>query len=306
MRSQWPLILLLLAFSVLPARAAPQASERRVTVAVLDFGEAETGRRVADRVAEWLKEMGASGRAKIALVDRDLARAAARGAGYGGSLNLTLREARDLGAAIGCDFYVTGDAQTIPRSSLATPLYQEAYASIFVVSARTGKLLLWNRPMAEAATMEEAERTLAPLLSERARDIHISILRAFVDEEQTRSVPVTEGANDGLKIFDLSSDENERAIERPADPVPYRRLRPAYPDTAERAGAEATVDASVEIGADGEVRRVEIVRWAGFGLDEAVTATVRQLHFRPAMRDGAPVAVRVLLRYNFRKPAQTK
>lgn len=306
MRSQWPLILLLLAFSLMPARAAPQAPERRVTVAVLDFGEAETGRRVADRVAELLKEMGASGRAKIALVDRDLARAAARGAGYGGSLNLTLREARDLGAAIGCDFYVTGDAQTIPRSSLATPLYQEAYASIFVVSARTGKLLLWDRPLAEAATMEEAERKLAPLLAERARDIHISILRAFVDEERTRTVPVTEGANDGLKIFDLSSDENETAIERPADPVPYRRLRPAYPDTAERAGAEATVDASVEIGADGEVRRVEIVRWAGFGLDEAVAATVRQLHFRPAMRDGAPVAVRVLLRYNFRKPAQKK
>ena len=56
-----------------------------------------------------------AGPTKLVLVDRGLARAAARGAGYSGSLNLTLKEARDLGAAIGCDFYLTGDA----HSSLA-------------------------------------------------------------------------------------------------------------------------------------------------------------------------------------------
>jgi outer membrane biosynthesis protein TonB len=46
------------------------------------------------------------------------------------------------------------------------------------------------------------------------------------------------------------------------------------------------------------------VRWAGYGLNEAVIATVRQLHFRPALRDGQPVPIRVLLRYNFRRPAR--
>ncbi len=87
-----------------------------------------------------------------------------------------------------------------------------------------------------------------------------------------------------------------------ATPCRTGALRPAYPETAERAGAEATVDAAVEVGADGAVARVEIVRWAGFGLDDAVAATVRRLHFRPATRDGVPVPVRVLMRYNFRKP----
>jgi outer membrane biosynthesis protein TonB len=47
---------------------------------------------------------------------------------------------------------------------------------------------------------------------------------------------------------------------------------------------------------------VRVVRWAGFGLDEEVVSTVRRMHFRPAAREGGPVAVRVLLRYNFRKP----
>jgi hypothetical protein len=47
---------------------------------------------------------------------------------------------------------------------------------------------------------------------------------------------------------------------------------------------------------------VYVVRWAGFGLDEATVATVRQMHFFPAMRNGTALPMRVLLRYNFRKP----
>ncbi len=62
------------------------------------------------------------------------------------------------------------------------------------------------------------------------------------------------------------------------------------------------MDVLVDIDARGEVAHVEVVRWAGFGLDEATVHTVRQMHFRPAMRDGAPIPLRVLLRYNFRKP----
>ena len=69
-----------------------------------------------------------------------------------------------------------------------------------------------------------------------------------------------------------------------------------------RAEAEATVDVVADVGADGEVIDVEVVRWAGFGLDEVTAETVRQLHFFPAMKNGVPVRMRVLLRYNFRKP----
>ncbi len=115
------------------------------------------------------------------------------------------------------------------------------------------------------------------------------------ERERARAEPAVEDA----------PEEGSPAAEGFRAPQPYRRLRPPYPDTAARAEAEATVDAAVEIDAGGEVRRIEIVRWAGFGLDDAVIETVRQLHFRPAMRDGAPVAVRVLLRYNFRRPPKS-
>jgi len=87
-------------------------------------------------------------------------------------------------------------------------------------------------------------------------------------------------------------------------PRPYRRLRPAYPDSAARADAEGTVDVLVDLDTGGEVNRIEVTRWAGFGLDEATVNTVRQLHFFPALRDGVAIPIRVLLRYNFRKPAR--
>jgi TonB family protein len=58
----------------------------------------------------------------------------------------------------------------------------------------------------------------------------------------------------------------------------------------------------MDIDERGEISRVEIVRWAGFGLDEAAVNTVRQLHFVPARRDGQAIPMRVLLRYNFRRP----
>ena len=59
----------------------------------------------------------------------------------------------------------------------------------------------------------------------------------------------------------------------------------------------------VELDKEGEVGHVEVARWAGFGLDEATVNTVRQMHFFPALRDGAPIPIRVLLRYNFRQSA---
>jgi TonB family protein len=58
----------------------------------------------------------------------------------------------------------------------------------------------------------------------------------------------------------------------------------------------------VAISAAGEVNDVQVVRWAGFGLDDITVATVRQMHFFPAMKNGTAIPLRVLLRYNFRKP----
>lgn len=268
----------------------------RVSVAVLDLGEAETGRRAADELSAALAKTS-----NLDLVNRAQSRAAARGAGYAGSLNLTLAEARDLGGAIGCDFYFTGEAQTLRRTSSARADYFESYAALFLVSAATGQLILWEHFNAEADTPAEAEKYLLAELRARAARYVETISKARETERRERQRAL-EG--DGASAFEDAPEEGSPAAANYRAPQPYRSLRPSYPETAARAAAEATVDALVEVDAAGEVKDIEIVRWAGYGLNEAVIATVRQLHFRPATRDERAIPIRVLLRYNFRRPPQ--
>jgi TonB family protein len=281
--------------------SAAARDDRRVSVAVLDMGGTPTAARVTERLSRALASLKIKG-TTLALLDRGMGAAAARGVGYAGSLNLTLAEARSLGAAVGCDFYLAGDAQTVRRSSSARPTYFEAYASVFVVSSRTGRLIMWDRPAAEADTAEAAEASLLASLEDAAQ-LYAGAVAVGAEREERERFAHEEVAN--AAVIDLSTDEGAASNKDLREPAPYRRLRPAYTDAASRAEAEATVDALVEIGADGEVADVRVVRWAGFGLDEEVVATVRRMHFRPAQREGESVPVRVLLRYNFRKPPKS-
>jgi len=267
------------------------------SVALLDFGQSRTAHRVTDCLANNLKASS-----DINLLDRDQAQIAAGGAGYNGSLNLSLKDARDLGDAIGCDFFIIGDAQTLRRSASTSSAYFESYASIFLVSGRTGRLVIWQRPSLEKANSDDAEQALIDDLtrSDVCGKLLAAIKRTLAGEKLQResalegSIPVIEEAPES----DAPSSNGLRL------PRPYRRLRPAYPDTAAKADAEGTVDVLVDLDAEGEVQRVEVIRWSGFGLDEATVATVRQLHFFPAMRDGIAIPLRVMLRYNFHKSSQ--
>ena len=281
-----------------PAGTA-QTIERSARVAILDFGSSIT----AQRSVEAMRPLFAAAPARdIQLIDRDLSRAAARGAGYSGSLNLSLPEARDLGAAIGCDFYILGDAQTLRRSPSSGPIYFESYAALFLVSARTGKLITWERPSFSTATPEASEKLLLAELgtSDRRQRYMTAIRAALADERHEREV----GPERNAPVIEDSTDGNDGQAQGLRRPRPYRRLKPPYPDTAARADAEATVDVLVDLDKEGEVSHLEIARWAGFGLDDATLNTVRQLRFFPAMRDGAPIPTRVLLRYNFQRPQQ--
>ena len=146
-----------------------------------------------------------------------------------------------------------------------------------------------------------AEAQLSQYLADNAfTDRIIAVIGKTQADERIQRTVVTTPID--AVIEEAPEDENVAAAQGIRLPRPYRRLRPGYPDTAARAEAEAVVDVAVDVGADGEVGDVQIVRWAGFGLDESTVATVRQLHFFPAMKNSAPVPMRVLLRYNFRKP----
>lgn len=274
----------------------PQTPERRAPVAILGFADPSIGLRAADALADSLRSSS-----DLKVLDRDQVRAAAAGAGYVASLNMSLLEARTLGSAIGSDFYVLGDAQTLRRSPSSGAFYFESYASIFVVSSRSGRLLMWERPALEAATPQVAEQKLLADLSgqELGRHILLCIRRAQKDERTERLSAI----EIGIPVIETAPEDSATAAAQGLRlPQPFRRLQPMYPETAARAEVEAVVDVLVDLDEKGEVSHVEMARWAGFGLDQATLDTVRQLHFFPAMRNGTPIPLRVLLRYNFRKP----
>jgi TonB family protein len=287
-------LLVSFALLVLPCVASGQ---QPIRVAVLSFGNSEFAHSTAETLSARLKL------SDFFIVDSDLARVAARGNGYQGSLNMTRPEARDLGAALGCEFYLIGDAQVVRRSPSNGSIYFEAYASLFVVSARTGNLINWSRPSFQRPSAPAAERLLVAEVTELdfVQRLALAIRRAQEDESERRTLPVqTETV-----IEEAPTDEKDSAASGIRAPRPFRRIKPIYTDEAARADAEATVDVLVDIDEKGEVRHAEVERWAGFGLDQASLDVVRQLHFFPAMRNGNPIPMRVLLRYNFRKPAKT-
>lgn len=283
---------------VLVSTTFASSPQRILRVAVLDFGAAPFGKQVAQQFRANLRTC-----AKLQLIDSELSNAAAQGVGYSGSLNMSVSEARDLGAAMDADFYIIGDAQTLRRSSSSKPVYYESYSTLFVISSRTGSLVYWDRIASESDTAFNSEKELnkiltAPETTQRASD---AMRKADFDEAKSRSLAVV--SNVPL-IEEAPEDDQIASAQGLRLPRPYRRLRPTYPESAARAEVEATVDVLVDIGADGEVGQIQVARWAGFGLDETTIATVRLLHFFPAMRNGSPIPMRVLLRYNFRKPAQ--
>jgi TonB family protein len=285
------IVLLALAASSLQA----QTSSLPV-VSVLDFGTTPVAKQATDTLRNRLRSTK-----EIVVADADMNRAAAKGIGYTGSLNLAVNEARDLGAALATEFYFVGDAQTVRRSSFEKPVYFEAYCSIFLVSARTGQLLFWERPGFENTEATRAEIQLSEYLSDDSLTRRlVGIIRKSHEDERIQRTVMT--ASTEALIEEAPEDEKAAEVQGVRPPRPYRRLRPEYPQSAARADVEATVDVAVDVSADGEVSGTQIVRWAGFGLDEVTVATVRQLHFFPAMKNGAPIPMRVLLRYNFRKP----
>jgi TonB family protein len=289
-KSVFPALLIFVAFQL----SAGQASERPIRVAILDFGDTPTGARLAEKLTQAI----VSGDREFRLIDPDQTRAAVRGSDYRGSLNMNVEDARDLGAAIDCDFFFTGEAQTLRRSSSDKPVYYESYAAIYLVSARTGKLVYWERPAAVRAQSEDAEKLLLEEVSASADRQRQSMRRAVQDESAERTHAIETGA----PVIEVMAEADPVSTGGSRPPRPYRRLKPAYPDVAAQSEVEATVDVLVDVDEKGEVGRVEIARWAGYGLDQSVLDTVKQLHFFPAMRDGVAVPMRVLLRYNFRKP----
>lgn len=279
MRFRWAILVVL--FQLL----AVCASAQRVAVFAPD------GSEVGERFAELLSEDIA---AQMKAVDPSLAGFAFRSVSPTAPFNLTTSEARRIGIAIGADAFILVRAATQRRSASGRTDYFESYAAVFCVSSRTGSLFLWRLKSFEAATAAESRRMLevsvAPLAGEIQRAVKATI------QEELNAVPPPQ--------FEEPPDELSPVAKTFRSPVPYRRLRPEYTAQAALYEVAATIDLMVYLDATGKIVRTDFERWGGFGLDTAVESNVRSMNWRPAERDGKPLATKFLVRYNFKKIAR--
>src|SRR5579859_3912228 len=71
------------------------------------------------------------------------------------------------------------------------------------------------------------------------------------------------------------------------------------PDLARKVRAQGEVTLSLLVKSDGSVRDVEVVKPAGYGMDQRATECVRKWRFKPGAKDGSPVDVAFRFAYSF-------
>jgi protein TonB len=84
------------------------------------------------------------------------------------------------------------------------------------------------------------------------------------------------------------------------EPVAIYAPDPPYSEEARKAKYSGTVVLQIIVGPDGTVHDAQLVKRIGLGLDEKALETIRTWRFKPGMKNGVPVPVRMLVEVQFR------
>jgi len=82
-------------------------------------------------------------------------------------------------------------------------------------------------------------------------------------------------------------------------PIAIYTPDPEFSEEARKAKFSGNVIVSLIVGADGKPRNVHVLRGVGMGLDQKAVEAVEQYKFKPALKDGKPVAVYVNIDVTF-------
>ena len=125
------------------------------------------------------------------------------------------------------------------------------------------------------------------------------------DEDIADDLTIEETDLDSFEAWDAPPPppEGPRVKFIPYDdpPQPLSRIRPVYPEIAQEAGIEGTVDVQVFVDKKGRVKDTVILKGIpNTGLDEAAISAIRKTRFRPAKQRERPVGVWISIPVNFR------
>jgi periplasmic protein TonB len=82
-------------------------------------------------------------------------------------------------------------------------------------------------------------------------------------------------------------------------PQLVRSVDPDFTDDARRANYQGTVSIELIVDSSGNPQDIRIVRHLGMGLDQKAIEAVRQYKFKPAMYQGRPVSVQMVINVDF-------
>ena len=291
MKMRYAFFSILVALLLCPGKtSAQQPCAGNLRIALIGFAGSD-----GDRFSHALAEKFAAAEC-VTLLDKAQMQPALKAIGYDGSINLTVDDARRLGAAIGCDFFIIGKTDAAERSEQAKESHNESLIGVMLVDSRSGNLAFFDFILEKARSGDEARRKAEQTLESHTATYSEKML-AFRSAQQSSAAPTKETSE---AILDIESASDV------TPPEFLNRVKPEYTEAAERADINATVEAKAIFRANGEVGAIAITRWAGFGLDEATIHAIRQLRFKPARRGTETISIRATVRYNFRRVTENE
>jgi len=123
--------------------------------------------------------------------------------------------------------------------------------------------------------------------------------RSLVTAEKDQDYRCTDDGSlahllDETKVVTFTSKEVETKAQITEKPDPL------YTREARRVGVQGIVVLRVLLLGDGKLERIRVVRRLPFGLTENAIRAACEIKFKPAMKEGKPVAQWVTLEYGFR------
>ncbi|QUV99785.1 TonB family protein [Chloracidobacterium sp. MS 40/45] len=275
----------------LPANAGPLLPDEPLTVAILPPDVVDdTGGVTPELLLAALEQTLA--RQGLEVVPRAQVLSAVP-AGMPLDFNPACTDAQALGARVGSESYVLVRLRRGERSLSDRQTVVGGTLHLFAVETRTGRLVT-----SEHLDFIEGKQGFLPAV---AAGIEAAAQRFAAGWRRARGQSPGMGCAAGGDGADEALDLRDGVLPPGvAAPMPLVRPRPEPTGLARAAGVTATVMVEVCVGQDGQVREVVVVRWAGYGLEAAVEQVLRATRFRPALRQGKPVAAWFVAAFNFR------
>nr|HQU86703.1 hypothetical protein [Pyrinomonadaceae bacterium] len=145
LQNRWKSAFIVVSFFVFPSFVQAQK------LAVISPEKSELTNNFSDKLEASLSK-------KFRVLDASMSETAFRSVAVENVFNQTIEEAKTIGAAVGCDYFLLIKAQNQRRVSLTKNEYFESFAPVFAVSTRTGRLVFWKMLSFEAAKQIEAEK----------------------------------------------------------------------------------------------------------------------------------------------------